>query len=65
LFDEGTFDVIVCSSDTLAQGAMMEAESRGLRIPHDLAVIGFGAEMQKDGTLKALSEKWFGADVTQ
>ncbi len=21
---------------------MMEAESRGLRIPHDLAVIGFG-----------------------
>ncbi|MDI5568691.1 substrate-binding domain-containing protein, partial [Salmonella enterica subsp. enterica serovar Kentucky] len=31
-----------CSSDTLAQGAMMEAESRGLRIPHDLAVIGFG-----------------------
>ncbi|HAK8734462.1 TPA: LacI family DNA-binding transcriptional regulator, partial [Salmonella enterica] len=23
LFDEGTFDVIVCSSDTLAQGAMM------------------------------------------
>ncbi|ELL76578.1 hypothetical protein AB8G35_23235, partial [Salmonella enterica] len=21
--------------------------------------------MQKDGTLKALSEKWFGADVTQ
>ncbi len=42
LFDEGTFDVIVCSSDTLAQGAMMEAESRGLRIPHDLAVIGFG-----------------------
>ncbi|EBJ3401955.1 GntR family transcriptional regulator [Salmonella enterica] len=42
LFDEGTFDVIVCSSDTLAQGVMMEAESRGLRIPHDLAVIGFG-----------------------
>ncbi|KAA5755696.1 GntR family transcriptional regulator, partial [Klebsiella pneumoniae] len=25
-----------------AQGGMMEAESRGLRIPHDLAVIGFG-----------------------
>lgn len=42
LFSEGEFDVIVCSSDTLAQGAMMEAESRGLRIPQDLAVIGFG-----------------------
>ena len=23
------------------------------------------AEMQKDGTMKALSEKWFGADVTK
>ncbi|MEQ5050440.1 LacI family DNA-binding transcriptional regulator [Klebsiella michiganensis] len=38
----GEFDVIVCSSDTLAQGAIMEAESRGLRVPQDLAVIGFG-----------------------
>lgn len=36
------FDVIVCSSDTLAQGAIMEAESRGLRVPQELAVIGFG-----------------------
>ncbi|ACT08371.1 transcriptional regulator, LacI family [Dickeya chrysanthemi Ech1591] len=39
---EGTPDVILCSSDTLAQGAIMEAESRGLRVPQDLAVIGFG-----------------------
>ncbi|WP_257983392.1 hypothetical protein, partial [Klebsiella pneumoniae] len=23
------------------------------------------ADMQKDGSLKALSEKWFGADVTK
>ncbi len=23
------------------------------------------AQMQKDGSLKALSEKWFGADVTK
>lgn len=42
LLDAASFDVIVCSSDTLAQGAIMEAESRGLRVPHDLAVIGFG-----------------------
>ena len=29
------------------------------------AVDGAIAEMQKDGSLKALSEKWFGADVTK
>ncbi|EQA9561746.1 LacI family DNA-binding transcriptional regulator [Klebsiella oxytoca] len=42
LLADGEFDVIVCSSDTLAQGAIMEAESRGLRVPQNLAVIGFG-----------------------
>lgn len=42
LFADSEFDVIVCSSDTLAQGAIMEAESRGLAVPHDLAVVGFG-----------------------
>ncbi|WP_446715147.1 LacI family DNA-binding transcriptional regulator [Citrobacter sp. RHBSTW-00271] len=42
LLADHTFDVIVCSSDTLAQGAIMEAESRGLRVPQELAVIGFG-----------------------
>lgn len=36
------FDAIICSSDTLAQGAIMEAESRGLNVPGKLAVIGFG-----------------------
>ncbi|KTG78434.1 cystine transporter subunit, partial [Klebsiella pneumoniae] len=29
------------------------------------AVDGAIADMQKDGSLKALSEKWFGADVTK
>ncbi len=29
------------------------------------AIDGAIAEMQKDGSLKALSEKWFGADVTK
>ena len=42
LLQAGEFDVIVCSSDTLAQGAIVEAQSRGLRVPDDLAVIGFG-----------------------
>lgn len=35
-------EVVVCSSDTLAQGVMAEAASRGLRVPEDLAVMGFG-----------------------
>jgi LacI family gluconate utilization system Gnt-I transcriptional repressor len=32
----------VCSSDTLAQGVLAEAASRGLHVPRDLAVMGFG-----------------------
>jgi len=35
-------DVVYCSSDVLAQGVMTEALARGLRIPSDLAVMGFG-----------------------
>ena len=34
--------VIVCSSDTVAQGILAEAASRGLEIPGQLAVMGFG-----------------------
>lgn len=34
--------VIVCSSDTVAQGILAEAASQGLRIPEQLAVMGFG-----------------------
>ncbi|MFK0310872.1 LacI family DNA-binding transcriptional regulator [Pseudomonas sp. NPDC090233] len=35
-------EVVVCSSDTIAQGVLAEAASRGLRVPKDLAVMGFG-----------------------
>ncbi len=35
-------DVVVCSSDTLAAGVMAEAQRRALRVPDDLAVMGFG-----------------------
>ncbi|MBD8576677.1 LacI family DNA-binding transcriptional regulator [Pseudomonas syringae] len=37
-----TPQVVVCSSDTIAQGVLAEAASRGLRVPQDLAVMGFG-----------------------
>lgn len=33
---------VFCSSDGLAQGVLAEAQVRGLRVPHDLAVVGFG-----------------------
>ncbi|OWY29113.1 LacI family DNA-binding transcriptional regulator [Herbaspirillum robiniae] len=35
-------DAIFCSSDLLALGVMIEAQSRGIRIPEQLAVVGFG-----------------------
>lgn len=34
--------VIVCSSDTVAQGILAEAASQGIRVPEQLAVMGFG-----------------------
>ena len=35
-------EAVYCSSDPLAQGVMAEAQARGLRIPEDLAICGFG-----------------------
>jgi LacI family gluconate utilization system Gnt-I transcriptional repressor len=35
-------EAVYCSSDGFAHGLMIEARSRGLRIPQDLAVCGFG-----------------------
>ncbi|HEX4944833.1 MAG TPA: LacI family DNA-binding transcriptional regulator [Usitatibacteraceae bacterium] len=33
---------VACGSDTLAQGVIAEAQDRGIRIPGDIAVMGFG-----------------------
>jgi len=35
-------NIVVCSSDTVAQGVLAEAASRGMTVPSDLAVMGFG-----------------------
>lgn len=35
-------DIVVCSSDYLAQGLLVEAMSAGVRVPDELAVVGFG-----------------------
>lgn len=35
-------DVVICGSDYLAQGLIIETQAAGLRVPDDLAVVGFG-----------------------
>ena len=35
-------DAVFCGSDPIATGAVMEAARRGLRVPDDLAIAGFG-----------------------
>ncbi|WP_176079818.1 LacI family DNA-binding transcriptional regulator [Paraburkholderia tropica] len=35
-------EIVVCSSDTLAQGVLAEAASREMKVPKDIAVMGFG-----------------------
>jgi LacI family gluconate utilization system Gnt-I transcriptional repressor len=42
LVDQGFRGAIFCSSDALALGVITEAQARGLTIPDDIAVIGFG-----------------------
>lgn len=43
LLDNGvSIDALACSSDVLAHGVIIEAQARGLRVPDDLGVIGFG-----------------------
>jgi len=37
-----THGLVFCSSDILAHGAIIEAQARGLRVPEDIAVLGFG-----------------------
>ena len=47
--------VVVCSSDTLAQGVLTEAQSRRLSVPDDIAIIGFGDQSFAADTFPALS----------
>ncbi|CAB3833397.1 LacI family DNA-binding transcriptional regulator [Achromobacter mucicolens] len=43
LFDKAPgLQAIFCSADALAEGVLTEARVRGLRVPQDLAVCGFG-----------------------
>ena len=56
LFDAGLRDrLIFCSSDTLAHGVLTEAQSRGLSVPDDVAIVGFGDQNFAAYTYPALS----------
>ncbi|MDT8329157.1 MAG: LacI family DNA-binding transcriptional regulator [Roseovarius sp.] len=47
--------VVACSSDVLAHGVMIEAQARGLNVPGQVAVIGFGDQEFARATHPALS----------
>ncbi|WP_223161006.1 LacI family DNA-binding transcriptional regulator [Salinicola aestuarinus] len=55
LLDTGSIDAIVCSSDILALGVIAEAQSRGLAIPDELAIMGFGDSSYAGASHPALS----------
>lgn len=42
LEQDATVDAVFCSSDLLALGVLTEAQARGLSVPGQLAVVGFG-----------------------
>ncbi len=51
----GRADVVLCSSDLIAQGVLAEASRRGLSCPGDLAVVGFGNTESSALTVPALT----------
>lgn len=57
LLDETGFmkGLIFCSSDLLAHGVVIEAQARGLHVPQDIAVVGFGGERFSRHTEPALT----------
>jgi LacI family gluconate utilization system Gnt-I transcriptional repressor len=46
---------LFCSSDTIAHGVLVEAHARGLSVPTDLAIVGFGDLNFAAHTFPALS----------
>lgn len=56
LLDEGLEgSVVFCSSDTLAHGVLTEVQARGLSVPDDIAIVGFGDQNFAAYTYPALS----------
>jgi len=55
LVQEPQLEAVYCSSDQLAQGVIVEALARGMRVPQDLAVCGFGNADFSAHTLPSLT----------
>jgi len=56
LLDQGFCDgAVSCSSDMLAHGVLIEAQSRDIRVPEELAILGFGDQNFAADTHPALS----------
>ncbi len=56
LLDSGfTRGVICCSTDSLAHGVLVEATARGISVPGDLGVMGFGDQPYAADTYPALT----------
>jgi LacI family gluconate utilization system Gnt-I transcriptional repressor len=51
----GKADCVVCSTDWQAHGVMIEAQRRGIKVPADLAVVGFGNMDFADSTEPGLT----------
>jgi len=49
---------IFCSSDTLAHGVLMEAQARGISVPDELAIVGFGDLNFAAHTFPSLTTVW-------
>ncbi|HCB03718.1 MAG TPA: hypothetical protein DEQ43_05625 [Nocardioides bacterium] len=57
-------DAVFCSSDLLAMGALTEARVRGVRVPEDLAVVGFGdLEFSGDTSPSLTTVRIHGAEI--
>src|SRR6185436_5920022 len=48
-------DAIFCSSDLVALGVVTEADARGVKVPQELAVVGFGNLSFSEGVIPPLT----------
>ena len=60
----GKPDIVICSSDWLADACVVEARARGMKVPVDLAVFGFGdTQASSEGAVPLSTVKIDGAMI--